>query len=152
MIETIESNGRIAAVIVTAEFREPGIHFFTPSGLSQQLAFMRHPAGRTIDPHVHNPVRRTIQYTQEVLLIKRGKLRVDFYDDAQAYLESRILKAGDVILLATAGHGFKVLEEVEMIEVKQGPYAGDQDKTRFSGVSESSVVIRPTGMADVQPG
>ena len=81
---------------------------------------------------MHNPVPREVQYTQEVLLLKRGRLQVDFYDDRQTYLESRILEAGDVILLATGGHGFEVLEEIEMIEVKQGPYAGDKDKTRFT--------------------
>lgn len=142
MIETIKAGEQVLAVIVSAKFREHGIHFFTPNDLSQQLAYMRHPAGKVIDPHVHNPVSRNVQYTQEVLLIKSGKLRVDFYDDAQTYLESRVLEAGDVILLATGGHGFEVIEEVEMIEVKQGPYAGDQDKTRFTGVSAESIKLK----------
>jgi hypothetical protein len=97
---------------------------------------MRHPAGKEIEPHVHNPVPREVQYTQEVLFIKSGRLRVDFYDDDCNYLQSRFLEAGDTILLATGGHGFEVLEEVEMIEVKQGPYAGDQDKTRFEAVDK----------------
>jgi len=97
---------------------------------------MRHPAGKEIPPHVHNPVTREVTFTQEVLFIKSGKLRVDFYDDDRIYLESRILEAGDTILLATGGHGFEVLEEVEMIEVKQGPYAGEQDKTRFEAVDK----------------
>jgi hypothetical protein len=91
---------------------------------------------------VHNPVSRNVHYTQEVLFIKRGKLRVDFYDDSQKYLESRILEEGDVILLATGGHGFEVLEEIEMIEVKQGPYAGDQDKTRFTGVDADRIYVK----------
>jgi mannose-6-phosphate isomerase-like protein (cupin superfamily) len=135
MIETLKSGDQLLAVIVSGRFREPGIHFFTPNDLSQQLAYMRHPAGKVIDPHVH--------YTQEVLFIKRGKLRVDFYDNDQRYLESRILEEGDVILLATGGHGFEVLEEIEMVEVKQGPYAGDQDKTRFTGVSVEQLHIKP---------
>jgi hypothetical protein len=91
---------------------------------------------------VHNPVPREVHFTQEVLFLKRGKLRVDFYDEHQNYLESRILGAGDVILLATGGHGFEVLEEIEMIEVKQGPYAGDQDKTRFTGIDNASIVVK----------
>jgi phage gp45-like len=66
-----------------------------------------------------------------VLYIKSGKVRIDFYDDHQKHLESRILKAGDVILLAHGGHGIKMIEESEIIEVKQGPYTGEQDKTRF---------------------
>lgn len=142
MIETLKSGDQLLAVIISRDFHEPGIHFFTPNDLSQQLAYMRHPAGKVIEPHVHNPVSRTVQYTQEVLFIKRGKLRVDFYDELKVYLESRVLQGGDVILLATGGHGFEVLEEIEMIEVKQGPYAGDQDKTRFAGVSAASVVIK----------
>ncbi len=142
MIETIKTGDQLLAVIISRDFHEPGIHFFTPNDLSQQLAYMRHPAGKVIDPHVHNPVSRKVHFTQEVLLIKRGRLRVDFYDDSQAYLESRVLREGDVILLATGGHGFEVLEEIEMIEVKQGPYAGDQDKTRFTGVSADRIVVK----------
>jgi mannose-6-phosphate isomerase-like protein (cupin superfamily) len=131
-IAEVSHGHTVLALIVSHCFHERGIHFFTPGEFSQQLAYMRHPAGKVIDPHVHNPVRREVHYTQEVLLIKSGRLRVDFYDTAQVYLESRILEAGDVILLIEGGHGFEVLEEVEMIEVKQGPYAGDADKTRFS--------------------
>ena len=142
MIETLKSGDQLLAIIVSGKFRDPGIHFFTSNDLSQQLAFMRHPAGKVIDPHVHNPVSRNVHFTQEVLLIKRGKLRVDFYDNDQEYLESRVLEEGDVILLATGGHGFEVLEEVEMIEVKQGPYAGDQDKTRFAGVAAERILIK----------
>ena len=132
-VEHVRFGDQLYAIIVRASFREPGIHFFSTPELSQQLAYMRHPAGKVIDPHFHNPVPRTVAYTQETLMIKRGSLRVDFYDDQQEYLESRILTAGDVILLIKGGHGFEVLEELEMIEVKQGPYAGDHDKTRFVG-------------------
>src|SRR5688572_22445287 len=121
-IERIEHQGEMLALIVRDEFAEPGISFFTPSNLSQQLAYMQHPAGKVIQAHVHNPVPRSVEYTQETLFIKRGRLRVDFFDDNQAYLESRELKAGDVILLVKGGHGFEVLEALEMIEVKQGPY------------------------------
>jgi mannose-6-phosphate isomerase-like protein (cupin superfamily) len=142
MVETLKSGEQLLAVIVSGKFREKGIHFFTENDLSQQLAYMRHPAGKVIDPHVHNPVSRNVHFTQEVLLIKKGKLRVDFYDNDQNYLESRVLEEGDVILLATGGHGFEVLEEIEMIEVKQGPYAGDQDKTRFTGVSSDAIKFK----------
>lgn len=133
LVERIEHQGEMLALIVRNEFSKPGISFFTPGALSQQLAYMRHPAGKIIGAHVHNPVPRTVAYTQETLFIKRGRLRVDFFDEDQAYLESRELKAGDVILLVKGGHGFEVLEELEMLEVKQGPYAGEEDKTRFDG-------------------
>lgn len=142
MIENIKHNGNLLAIIIPAEFEKPGIHFFTPNDLSQQLAYMHHPSGKIIEPHVHNPVPREVEFTQEVLFLKRGKLRVDFYDDKKNYLDSRILKEGDVILLATGGHGFEVLEEIEMIEVKQGPYTGDEDKTRFPGINKDKVKIK----------
>jgi mannose-6-phosphate isomerase-like protein (cupin superfamily) len=132
-VEQILHDGEMLALIVRDEFSRPGVSFFTPADLSQQLAYMRHPAGKVIDAHVHKPVERTVAYTQETLFIKRGRLRVDFFSDEQVYLESRELAAGDVILLVRGGHGFEVLEELEMIEVKQGPYAGDHDKTRFVG-------------------
>ena len=139
MIDQIQHKGKLLAIIVNHRFCEPGVHFFTPGEFSQQLAYMRHPAGKIIEPHVHNPVPREVQYTQEVLFLKRGRLRIDFFDPQQRYLESRILEAGDIVLLATGGHGFEVLEEIEMIEVKQGPYAGDRDKTRFVGIAAHEV-------------
>lgn len=135
MTEEILSNGRLLAVILRVEYRGDGIRFFTPSDFSQQLGYMNRPQGYVIPPHVHNAVERSVHYTKEVLFIKSGKVRVDFYDDDQTYLESRVLAAGDVILLAYGGHGFEMLEPSEIIEVKQGPYAGEADKTRFSPVS-----------------
>jgi mannose-6-phosphate isomerase-like protein (cupin superfamily) len=141
MIEQITDQNQLLALIVSHRFNQPGIHFFTPNELSQQLAYMHHPTGKVIQPHVHNPVIREVTHTQEVLFIKNGKLRVDFYNDQQEYLDSRILEAGDVILLVTGGHGFEVLEEIEMIEVKQGPYVGEQDKTRFVGITAEQAKI-----------
>lgn len=137
MIEQIKHSNQLLAVIIRCNFSKPGIHFFTPDSFSQQLAYMHHPVGKIIEPHVHNLVPREVKYTQEVLLLKRGRLRVDFFDQQQKYLESRILGAGDVILLASGGHGFEVLEEIEMIEVKQGPYTGDADKTRIGPIQGS---------------
>ncbi|GBF79385.1 hypothetical protein [Aphanothece sacrum] len=141
IIQEIVYNGETLAIIIPSEFDEPGIHFFTPDSFSQQLAYMKHPTGKSIMPHVHNQVRREVFYTQEVLVLKKGKLRVDFFNDNQEYLESRILKAGDVILLIKGGHGFEVLEAVEMIEVKQGPYVGDGDKTRFPSIDNNQIKI-----------
>lgn len=131
MVENIKYNNELLAIIVRSSFNTPGITFFTDNSLSQQLAYMAHPKGKIIDPHIHNPVAREVYYTQEVLFIKSGKLKVDFYNNNQEFLESKILHKDDVILLMTGGHGFEVIEEVQMFEVKQGPYAGDHDKTKF---------------------
>lgn len=141
-VEKIIDHDLLCAIIVRACHHHEGIEFFTPNEFSQQLASMHHPAGKTIAPHVHNPVSRQVSYTQETLFIRKGKLRVDFYNAKREYSESRVLETGDVILLITGGHGFEVLEEVEMIEVKQGPYFGDQDKTRFEGVSADTVILK----------
>lgn len=135
----IQDKNETLAIIIIHDFKEEGVHFCTPGSYSQQLAYMHHPKGKLIDPHIHNMVNREVYYTQETLFIKSGKLRVDFFTDNREYLESYILNAGDVIMLASGGHGFEVLEELEMFEVKQGPYAGDKDKTRFEYTMMSPV-------------
>jgi mannose-6-phosphate isomerase-like protein (cupin superfamily) len=139
LVETITSEGKTLAIIIRSTFSCEGIHFFTPNEFSQQLAYMNRPAGYVIAPHVHNPVKREVHYTKEVLVIRSGKVRVDFYDDLRNYLSSTILNTGDVILLAYGGHGFEMLEPTEMIEVKQGPYAGEADKVRFAPVDAARI-------------
>lgn len=141
-VEYVKKKEKVLAIIIRNNYENEGVNFMTPNEYSQQIAYMHHPTGKVIDAHVHNLVHRNVVLTQEVLFIKRGKLRVDFYDDYEDYLESRILSEGDIILLVSGGHGFSVLEEVEMIEVKQGPYAGDADKKRFNGVSEENILIK----------
>ncbi len=130
-IERIRHSDIDLALILRRSFSKEGIEFFTPNNYSQQLGYMNRPAGYEIAPHVHNPVARQVEFTKEVLFIRSGRVRVDFYSEEQEYLESSILEEGDVILLVRGGHGFVMLEPSEMIEVKQGPYAGDSDKTRF---------------------
>jgi hypothetical protein len=139
-VEQVVSDGETLAIIVRHDYTAEGVHFFTPGEFSQQLGFMKHTRGKVIQPHIHSPVPREVTYTQEVLFIRRGQLRVDFYSRAQQYLESRSLEAGDVILLASAGHGFEVLEDVEMFEVKQGPYAEQADKVRFDGIAHDDAI------------
>lgn len=142
MIETITCGGQVLAILVRANYRGGGIQFFTPESFSQQLAYMNRAAGYIIPPHVHNPQRREVQLTNEVLFIKSGRVRVDLYGSDKVYAESRVLEAGDVILLVSGGHGFEMLEDSEMIEVKQGPYTGDGDKTRIDPVGSSQIVVR----------
>ena len=141
MIDRITHQGQELALIVRAGFHKDGIEFFTPGRYSQQIGYMKHPPGYVIAPHVHNPVVREVHYTNEVLFIRSGRLRVDFYSEDREYLKSTILVTGDVILLILGGHGFEMLEPTEIIEVKQGPYAGDQDKTRFDAVFPDQVTL-----------
>jgi len=134
-IEYIKHDEGLLAIIIYSQYNSSGVSFFTPSNHSQQLAYMNHDRGKVIEAHVHNHVVRQVHYTNEVLMIKNGRLRVDFYTSEKEYTTSRMLNKGDVILLSDGGHGFEVIEDIEMIEVKQGPHLGEQDKTRFKSVS-----------------
>ncbi|MBV6518767.1 MAG: hypothetical protein DCC43_04795 [Candidatus Brocadia sp.] len=141
MIQKIVHHGRLLSIIIKANFKKEGIEFFTPNDFSQQLAYMNRPKGYIIAPHVHNAVVREVQFTKEVLVVKQGKLRIDFYDEDKNYLESRIIETGDVILLAYGGHGIEMLEDSEIVEIKQGPYAGEMDKVRFEPIGKSKLQI-----------
>ncbi len=142
MIEQIIHNEKLLSVIIRSHYKSEGIEFFTPDDFSQQLAYMNRAKDYVIPPHVHNAVQRDVHFTQEVLVIKSGKVRVDYYDDEKNYLESRILNQGDVVLLAYGGHGFEMLEDSEIIEVKQGPYAGEMDKVRFEPIEKNKLEIK----------
>ena len=132
-VEFVVDGLEAIALIIRAEFDEPGISFFTPDSFSQQIAYMKHPKGKTIEPHVHNLISRQVQYTQEVLFVKMGSLKIDLYSSKRKFISSHVLNGGDAVLLCGGGHSFQMLEETSFIEVKQGPYAGDNDKVRFEG-------------------
>jgi len=142
MREILKLNNKIIAIIIRAGFSKNGIEFFTPNDFSQQLGYMKREKDYHIEPHIHNAISREVMLTQEVLFIKSGKVRVDFYSDDQEYYESKILNSGDIILLANSGHGIVTLEESEIIEVKQGPYLEEEDKIRFKAVAEEDVIIK----------
>ena len=131
LLENIVDGLEPIALIIRADFDAEGLHFFTPDSFSQQVAYMRHPKDKVITPHVHNLVARQVLYTQEVLWVRKGKVEVNLYTSRKSFLTSRVLGAGDLILLCGGGHSFKMLEETSMIEIKQGPYSGDNDKIRF---------------------
>lgn len=131
MVERIVISGELLAIILRSSFEKNGIEFFTDNHFSQQLGYMNRPQGYTIPPHKHKNVKKEVLQTQEVLFIKSGKVKVDFFTDDHVYVQSAVLEKGDVILLASGGHGFEMLEQSEIIEVKQGPYDGDEDKERF---------------------
>ena len=140
MVEKIVNNKITLAIIIRANYKKEGIEFFTPNDFSQQLGYMKHSKGYIISPHTHNIIPREVKLTQEVLYIKKGKIRVDFYENNQNYIKSTILTTGDVILLADGGHGFEMIEETEMIEVKQGPYLEEEDKIRFEPTTKKIVI------------
>jgi hypothetical protein len=140
-VQSISDDSGLLAVIIRADFQADGIVFATPNELPQQLGYMKRPAGYEIDPHVHVLKRYDVQYSSETLFIRKGKVRIDFYSEDRQYLSSEILMAGDVVLLSRGGHGFEMLEESEIIEVKQGPYESDNDKIRFEGIKKNQIIL-----------
>jgi hypothetical protein len=136
MIEEILDGKSLLAIILRKDLYLEGIKFFTPKDFSQQLGYMNRPKDYIIQPHLHNNVIRDVFQTQEVLFIKSGKVQFDVYSNHQKHIGTFILFTGDVVLLASGGHGFKMLEDTQIIEVKTGPHIGDADKTRFAPESE----------------
>lgn len=132
-IEQLTENNQIIAIIIRHTYSRDGIEFFTPGEFSQQLGYMKHGKGDRIQEHIHLLHHRDVNYTQETLLVRKGQVKVNFFREDRTFFTSRELGTGDVILLASGGHGFEFLEETEMIEIKQGPYCSDRDKVRFTG-------------------
>ena len=141
MVEQVKHKNEILALIIRNSFKKEGIEFFTPNDYSLQVGYMNRPKEYSIKPHIHYLIPRTVNALQEVLFIKKGKLRVDFYDNKKNYLFSEILFTGDFIVLISAGHGFFMLEDSEIIEVKQGPYMEDKDKEKFEPVGLEELIF-----------
>tara|TARA_B100001996_G_C18538529_1_gene545978 strand:- start:488 stop:886 length:399 start_codon:yes stop_codon:yes gene_type:complete len=132
MIQKIIYKNKILAVIVKNRYiKKKGINFFTDNKLSQQVAYMNHKKGHVIQPHIHKKRLKKIYDTSEVLIILKGSMKVDFYNNKKKYLFSKILIKNDIVILLTAGHGFKILKNCKFIEVKQGPYNPIKDKFKF---------------------
>lgn len=141
-IERIYNGEELLSVIIRDNFHAEGITFITPDDFPHQIGYMNREKDYMIVPHVHNKVPRNIDFTQETLIIKSGVVRVDFFTQEQEYLESRMVYKGDIILLAAGGHGFKMIQPAEIIEIKQGPYAGAMDKVRFEPIDDNKVVLK----------
>ena len=143
MIEKVNHKKKLLALIVRGKYRsKKGITFFTPKESTQQFGYMKHKKKYIIKPHLHKKRVTKILYTTEVILLLKGMLRVDFYNLRQKYLFSKIVKEKDIIMLVHGGHGFKVLKDVEMIEIKQGPYILSKDKIKFEEIDEKKISIK----------
>lgn len=133
LVQCVKDNdNNIICHIIRSSYCPATTEFFTPNNYSQQLGIIKYPKGGHIKPHYHNKLVREVHFTQEVLVIRKGKVKVNLYDSELNFLTSIILNVGDTILLASGGHGFEMLEDAEMLEIKQGPYNGvHNDKTQF---------------------
>ena len=132
MIEKIKHSKKLLAIIIRKEYRKKkGVTFFTPNNLNLQCGYMKHDKNHIIKPHLHLKRLNKIFYTSETIILLKGRLRVDFYDNKKNYLVSKILYTSEIISLISGGHGFKTLSPCETIEVKQGPYSVLKDKKKF---------------------
>ena len=143
MIEKIFNQKKLYALIVRNSYKKKkGVSFFTDKNATQQFGYMNHKKNYIILPHRHNKRQSKILLTTEVIIILKGILRVDFYNNKEKYLFSKKLYSNDLIMLSNGGHGFKVLKNVKMIEVKQGPYSLSMDKVKFDSVDEKKIKIK----------
>lgn len=126
----VDGGAELLAIVIGANQPiKPGAEFLTPPDMPMQLACIGHPAGHKVRPHVHLDVNRTFSRTQEVLYVRKGKAQLDLFTADGEPAGSRILAAGDLVMLVAGGHGLTVLEEVEIVEIKGGPYLGrERDK------------------------
>ncbi len=138
----IEHEGIEIGAIVRSTYHNSGIGFFSKENDGLQLGYMNRPDDYVIAPHTHNRVKREVFFTEEILFIRSGMVRVDFYNDNQQYIESHIARSGDIVILKAGGHGFKILERADIFEVKQGPYLGAQDKVRFDPITDDDATIK----------
>jgi len=141
MLEVIKNNNQILGYIIKYK-KKIGVNFLTPKKLSHQIGFIKHKKKYIIKPHRHFKNFRKINYTSEVLLITKGKIRVDFYNQKEKYLFSRIIKKNEIVILIAGGHGFEVLKNCEIIEVKQGPYNQKKDKIVFKPINNKFLKIQ----------
>tara|TARA_B100000941_G_C28506638_1_gene557793 strand:- start:2340 stop:2774 length:435 start_codon:yes stop_codon:yes gene_type:complete len=143
MIEKIKYKKKLFALIVRGKYRgKKGISFFTDNKAIQQFGYMNHKTNHIIKPHLHKKQTRKLLHTSEVILILKGVLRVDFYNNKKIYLFSKFLKEKDIIMLVHGAHGFKVIKNVQMLEIKQGPYINKLDKVKFNEIDETKIKIK----------
>ena len=129
MVEKIEWNGKIFALVLRGNYEPEGVNFITSRDNPLQLGILRHQQGSKIKPHTHKGLPKTISEVQEVLHIEYGKVEAEFYESAGKKIKTVVLNSGDTILLLSGGHGFNILDDSKIIEVKQGPYRGfEEDK------------------------
>ncbi len=141
MIKNIKYKNKTFGFIITYK-KKKGVNFLTPNNLSHQIGFIKHSKNHVIQPHWHHKNSRIINYTSEVLIILNGKIRVDFYTKKEKYLFSKVISKNHIIILIDGGHGFKIINSAEIIEVKQGPYNQKKDKKVFKPINESQVKFK----------
>jgi hypothetical protein len=131
LVEKIFWEEECLAYIIRASFLPERTTFLTPPDYKQQVGYIVYPAGGEIQRHVHRPLERHLVGTSEVLLVRQGCCEVDIYNNDRRLVATRELREGDIMLMVGGGHGFRMVDDTILIEVKQGPYTGIDEKERF---------------------
>ncbi len=131
MIEKIKCENEDIAIIIKKGYKPESVEFLTPENYNQQLGIMKCIKGKIIQSHIHKSVKREVIGTSESIFVCSGKVEVNLFNNNKEKVATRILTEGDIIFLINGGHGFKMLEDSVLLEVKQGPYLGEDDKERF---------------------
>src|SRR5213080_5226101 len=131
LLENITWQGVPLAYIIRGKLNNTQTNFLTPPKFKQQVGFIDYPAGGEIQRHMHRPLERHLVGTSEVLIVRLGRCEIDIYNDERELVATRELGRGDIMLMVGGGHGFRMLEDTVLLEVKQGPYTGIDEKEHF---------------------
>ena len=122
MIEKIFYKKKLLAMILPEKKNlKKGVNFLTPSHLTLQLGFIKHKSNTYIKPHTHKNYLRKIK---------------------KKYLFSKVVNKNKILILLEGSHGFKILRNCSIIEVKQGPFSLSMDKERFNKIDEKYIKIK----------
>lgn len=126
-----DARGRLVALVLRRAYAPGATTFVTPPESAFQVGLIVYPAHGEVPRHRHQPIERQLTGTPEVLIVREGRCEAEIVDDVGARLGSYALEVGDAIVLLGGGHGFRMLEDTVLLEVKQGPYPGIYEKERF---------------------
>lgn len=131
-IRTITDHGKVLAHVFSHSIKAEGVRFLSPNDYTLQLGLIEHPAGKIVRDHIHNPdIKYKVDTTQEFLYLEKGKVKAKIFNDDFELIEEVILNPGDFLLHVSGGHGFEILEECRLIEIKQGPYPGPEHVKKY---------------------
>ncbi len=130
-VELITANGQALCYVIRGTTQPEQTTFITPPDAKQQVGFIVYPKGGVIARHIHRPLERHIIGMAEVLVVRSGHCQIDIYDEQESLVAVRDLYQNDVVLMVGGGHGFQIKEDTVLLEIKQGPYLGADDKKLF---------------------
>ena len=131
IVERIIHNDIALCYLIRNDHLPSETTFFTPPEFKQQVGYVVYPKGCEISRHVHRSIERKLIGTSEVLIVKKGHCLIDIYNDERELVATRDLYEGDIMLMVGGGHGFRMVEDTVLLEIKQGPYLGVDEKERF---------------------